>query len=687
MMITNFIENPNAEDSALAVVEPPVFIAEALPALPPGVRWIATAEAASRKKITERAIRLLCERLESEGMAILSRSTDGGKPRWFIRTDADPALREIPLPADIPMDLRGLSDAQREKLHRKLAIVKGWIEACRVSSRGRLTKAEATALYIARVKADSGMELCYATLHRWQLQTRSAVGAAALIDRRVVGEGKAAANDPFLAEVQRLYLHPNRRKVKFCYRLAMQKATEQGWTVWSYRKVAQYIGDIPEAVKIQAREGEKAYTDKCETFIERDYSTLASNGQWNADHHRLDVWVRTGSRVDPRTGEVKRFHARPWLTAWQDVRSRKIVGWELFIGDPNTDNIILAFRRAIIKHGVPEAVYVDNGKDFDSYALHGRTKKERRQGRGRFDVQRINGIFAQLQVDAHNVQRYHGQSKPIERFFNTLEEQFGKLWESYCGPNTQEKPEGLQERLDAGKAPTLEELSDAFGEWLENVYHNAPHYGDAMDGKSPSQIFTENLATKRTAPESMLDVMLFKQGKPVRVTQNGVRWQGLCYGKTDAALRAMLGKDVLLSADPKDASRVAVRDTAGVFVCLAHANERLPVNADSGLVRQAISQKRRDRKTDLEAWKARPRMHETTSEIMFRMAADRQAAEAQNGTPDPLPPMTIRPIRPAQEEQLKAIHEAFEAPLLRMAAGAESMSLDAVMAAYGVGDE
>jgi transposase InsO family protein len=116
---------------------------------------------------------------------------------------------------------------------------------------------------------------------------------------------------------------------------------------------------------------------------------------------------------------VKRLHARPWLTVWQDVRSRKVVGWELFVGDPCTDNIILAFRRAVMKHGVPESVWTDNGRDYDSWALQGRTKKERHAARGRFDSPRLHGIFAQLKVQAHNVQPYHGQSKPVERFFGT----------------------------------------------------------------------------------------------------------------------------------------------------------------------------------------------------------------------------------------------------------------------------
>jgi hypothetical protein len=149
------------------------------------------------------------------------------------------------------------------------------------------------------------MQLSARTLDRWYRQSRSAAGAGGLLKRHQRPVRKVPADDPFLAEVQRLYLHENGRKVQLCFNLAMQKAVEKGWKVWSYRKAALHIERIPPAVRIQAREGGKAYTDKCETFIDRDYSTIDSNTQWNADHHRLDVWVQTGSHVDTRTGDAQ----------------------------------------------------------------------------------------------------------------------------------------------------------------------------------------------------------------------------------------------------------------------------------------------------------------------------------------------------------------------------------------------
>lgn len=645
-----------------------------LPETPKGVEWLTVEEAAKRRRVTEQAIRLMCQGWAAAGKAEQRERAEGGKPRWFVRSDASPELSRYRGFEFIPVDTSKLPEKHREAYGTKLAILDAWEEACRVSIRGGMSKDQATALFLQRVEREWGMGLAAATLRRWRRAVRSEKGRAALIDGRAIREEKAKAEDPFMAEVIRLYLHPNKRSAVLCHKLAMQKAVESEWAVCSYRTAAIHIGDIPNAVKIEAREGRKAYTDKAETFIDRDYSSLESNEQWNADHHRFDVWVRTGVQVDTKTGEERYTHARPWLTAWQDVRSRKIVGWEIFEGDPNTDKIIISLSRAIDAHGAPESAWVDNGKDFDSYALHGRTKKERFAARGKLDVTYIHGIFAQLQIKAHNVQPYHGQSKPIERFFGTLEGQFGKLWDSYCGNKPENRPEGLQGRLDAGKAPTMAEFVGKFSQWVE-MYNNAPHTGDSMENLSPNRIFGENLHTKRTLSKDVLNVLTFKPGKPVDVTQNGVRWNRLVYGKHDPMLRRYLGKKVRVSGDTKDVSKVHVFTLEGEWLCAVCANERLPANADLDLLSRAMADKRRTRKAELAYKKTRHNRHESPSETMFRLADEQNRRVEAECNPDPLPPMTIRPIRTPIEAQMPEIQRAIQQPFYRKAAGAESFDI------------
>src|SRR5690606_923495 len=162
---------------------------------------------------------------------------------------------------------------------------------------------------------------------------------------------------------------------------------------------------------------------------------------------------------------------------FMDMASRKIVGWTIRAADPDTEAILAALVDGFRTHGVPESVYTDNGLDFDAQAITGQTKAQRRQANAKvkrveFDQQRIGGVYAALGIRHIRATPYRPQAKPVERFFRTYEERAGRLWPTYCGSTPQDRPEGLQQRLDAGKAPTLEAFIEHFKGWLEADYHS-----------------------------------------------------------------------------------------------------------------------------------------------------------------------------------------------------------------------
>ncbi len=249
---------------------------------------------------------------------------------------------------------------------------------------------------------------------------------------------------------------------------------------------------------------------------------------------------------------------RPWLTAWQDLRSRKIITWQIFAHDPNEDVVIGTLAAGIREYGVPASIYLDNGKDFNSRALTGHTKRERREAKAQDLYLPWKGIMGQLAIELTNAQPYHGQSKPIERFFGTMEDQFGRLWPTYCGGSTAEKPHGLADRVARGLAPTLAEFVEHFGRWLEGEYHQQAHGGDAMGGASPDRVYAEQLAAKRIAPADLLDLLLMKATRPVTIGQNGVTYRGLRYGRNLPGLLRRQGERVILRTDPADVSFVIV---------------------------------------------------------------------------------------------------------------------------------
>ncbi len=369
-------------------------------------------------------------------------------------------------------------------------------------------------------------------------------------------------------------------------------------------------------------------------------------------------------------------HIRPWLTAFQDVRSRRIVGWTIYAHDPNSDVIITALRQSLLDCGAPTDLMVDNGKDFDCKALNGQTKKERRQKRyiELLDRPKVEGLFQELGINVGHCWVYHGQSKPIERWFGFVESRT-RVWDTYCGDSPANKPEDLEKFLAKGHAPTLAEFADWFDEWVRSYNAGHQHHGDGMEGKTPDAVWEANLQSKRVVSRELLDVLCLKKIGPVKVMQNGVTYQSLRYGQYATDLMRRLGKSVCLRVDERDIRQVQVYEAeTDKFICIAPCNARLPMKADAALLRGALSEKKSDRRTLKKYYSVRPGMVQDLPDRMLRRAAS-QAAAARAENPPPSAPPSIQPVRHPLEECLPDVARAMarRQPLKR-AVGAESMS-------------
>ncbi len=598
----------------------------------------------------------------------------GGKPEWWITEEADPAFAAVKFAEQLGLDLRGLSDRQRQTAQLRRLILEKWSAAIKAGftlgfNRDKVTGRFIEQLFLGQIAGiPQSIEISRATLYNWEGRWDGG-GLAALADgrgSRKVGSGGVGSGEenPFIAAVKHYYLSKRQLPLTTCHKMACLDAAEKGWAIPSRRTCQRAIDALPKGVVVKQRFGEEAFTNEAQSYIERDYSVLRSNEIWVGDHHQFDVICRHGEKL-----------LRPWLTGWMDVRSRKLVGWKIFEHDPNSDTVLSALRMGCLAEGVPETAMIDNGKDYDSYALNGRTKKDRwqiRRGKLQLDPVHAGGVFAALGIHAHFVLPYHGQSKPIERFFGTVE-QATPVWATYCGRSTAHKPEDLQLQLERGNAPQLSDFIDWFKGWVE-TYHNTVHLGDAMDGKTPAAVFTENLSCKRTTTAELLDVLLLKPTPPLKVGQNGLTWQGIRYGQHCPELIELLGREVLLRVDDRDLSRVQVWTKEGHFVCVAPANERVPANATSQELRKAIAATRHDRKLLADFVEAGPRMADDLPDKILRARAA-AAAPGQGGAAGGEAP-SIKPVRSAIEDQLPALQKALERQGMRIAVGAEDLTQD-----------
>lgn len=618
--------------------------------------------AASRLRVSDRRITQRCvEEWQAIGVARLQTPEGGGKAAWHVREDADPMLARVLFPEQMKSSLCELPEGKRAKLLQRREILAGWYKACAVAQAAGTPERVATARYVELLEHDKGICVGRSTILDWHKAFRMD-GLAGLEDKR--GARAPSGPSPFLEEVKRFYLNLTQIRKKRCWEMAKQKARENGWGIKQYRTACRYLDTLPAAVVAKHRMGEDAYVAHSEPSIERDYSTLRSNEQWVGDHHQFDVTVNDGGKI-----------VRPWLTAWMDMRSRKVLGWCIYGHDPNQNSILSAFRGGCIEHGVPDSVYIDNGKDYDSYAFHGRTKQQRRRRRIDLDTEHTRGILNHLDCKAHFCWKYHGQSKPIERFFNTLEDQFGRAWPTYCGNSPENRPENHAARVERGACPKLADFIGSFGAWLASGYHASVHRGDAMDGRSPDETYAAswNGAAKRTAAEDMMKLLLMKQSRPVRVTKNGVQWNRLRYGQYESALFGWAGKDVYLRVDERDVSSVLVFSPADQFICVAPSNARIPANASEQVLRDAIRQKKQNRQLVKDYYTAGPRIHEDVPDLMIRGMAEENARREKDTPPPDSGPGSIQPIRTPLTDQMPALRAALDREHLRPASGQEGM--------------
>lgn len=341
----------------------------------------------------------------------------------------------------------------------------------------------------------------------------------------------------------------------------------------SYSTVRSYLQSLPKAVSTLAREGERAFDEKCAPFLIRKIEAVTPNQVWVSDHCKHDVWVRN----DGFFPGIDRDQAlRPWLTAILDMRSRKIVGW-VWNATPSSHTISSAIHNAVIESGIPTTFYIDNGKDYEKV--------------GKIDLsEQCSGVLSRLGIAPQYCLPKHPQSKLIESWFATLHKRFDTIWHPfYCGTSPATRPEVCDAALAEhkrwldGKAktsplPSAREFCQLAEAWIRDEYNSQyrAHSGQGMDGATPDEVFARELpeSARRTvdAPKALYELLWDRQHR--RVMEGGSiqiynqRYEG-SDAASDAAMLALIGRDVAIACDPLNLGEaIAVNEHGDVIARL-----------------------------------------------------------------------------------------------------------------------
>lgn len=199
-----------------------------------------------------------------------------------------------------------------------------------------------------------------------------------------------------------------------------------------------------------------------------------------------------------------------------DDYSRYVVQAQ-FYWDEKLPRLEDSLKKAILRHGVVEQFYCDNGAAFSSIHLA-----------------RICGKLG-IQLSHSRPYRPAGRGK-VERFFQFVDTSF--------------KPEAYQQ-IEAGYIRTLDELNRAFAAWLDGYYHIRKHGGTGIPPKT--RLHNSQRKPTRISATELTDIFLWEEERTVDKT-GCVSVEGNQYEVSLDLVKCR----ILLRYDPFDLSMIQV---------------------------------------------------------------------------------------------------------------------------------
>jgi putative transposase len=324
------------------------------------------------------------------------------------------------------------------------------------------------------------------TLRDWLRDYRSG-GFDALKPKRRIDAGHPRALDPALVErlLQVKEAEPDRS-----IRRIIETVRKEGVLAPSQHLPRSTVHRLFKQHGLMSRTGENAPGEDRRRFA------YARAGQlWMSD-------VMHG----PAVPDEKRRKRKTYLIAFLDDATR-VIPHAAFAFAENTRAFLPVFKQALIRRGLPERLFVDNGANYRSH---------------QFAL-----ICAKLGVALIHARPFQPQGKgKIERFFRTCRAQ-------------------LMSELTDQDTASLTALNRRLAVWIEGEYHQQPHRG--LDQQTPLERWALTASQLRYPDPDMDldDLFLFEDQRKVQ-NDRTVSLHGQVY-EVDASL---IGQRVTLRYDP-----------------------------------------------------------------------------------------------------------------------------------------
>ena len=205
-----------------------------------------------------------------------------------------------------------------------------------------------------------------------------------------------------------------------------------------------------------------------------------------------------------------------YLVVFLDDYSRYVVHGQFYFEErvPRLEDCL---KKAILKHGIPDMIYVDNGAIYSSHHFA-----------------RICGRL-RTELKHSKPGRPQGRGKQ-EKFFRFVDQSF--VPEAY-------------DLIEQGKIQTLDDLNRFFTAWLEVAYHQKVH--NTFKQRPTDRYHKCEHTIRRIPPHELMEIFLLEETRKVDKT-NCISLMGMIYEVEPG----FAGEEIQLRFDPYDMSVIQV---------------------------------------------------------------------------------------------------------------------------------
>ncbi|WP_179869605.1 transposase domain-containing protein [Rhizobium chutanense] len=452
------------------------------------------------------------------------------------------------------------------------------------------------------------------------------------------------------------YLRAEAPKFSACYRRLLVAAKKKDWSPIPHERSLRrrLEAEVSGAVQRLARKG-KEKAKALYPAQRRTRSHLHAMQMVNMDGHKLDIFVRVPWSEQP---------VRVFLLGIQDLYSGKVLAWRISDSE-NKETVRLVIGDMVERYGIPDRIYLDNGRSFASKWISGGAAT-----RYRFKVRQEDpeGLLVTLGIEPRWTNPYSGQSKPIERAWGDLAENISKhpfCAGAYTGNTPAAKPENYGSRavpLDALREHVAREVAE----------HNSRvgRKAQTCKGRSFDATFEESLAHPGTIvrwPTAAQRSLWLLASEAIRAQKGSgeIHYHGNRYWSRE--LNQYAGQKVTIRFDPDNLhGSIRVYDLKNVLICEA------PCIADAGFDDQEAARqharKRRDYQKAIAAEKSA--LAALTAAQLAEILAKGEAASQP--APEPVRPKVTRlvtgnlALKPAPAAEENTFEERFSRALSRV---------------------